>query len=112
MIKNYLKVAYRNLLKNKVFSLVNILGLAIGMTASFFIFQYVYFESSYDQFNKNADRLYRVGIKYNEVDRGSAANHAALGPAMKAEFGEVEDFARLFPFSQLDRHKKTERVTN
>jgi putative ABC transport system permease protein len=52
MLKNYLKIAYRNLLKNKVFSLINILGLAIGMTACLLILQYVSFEMSYDNFRK------------------------------------------------------------
>lgn len=98
MFKNYLKIAYRNLLKNKTYSLVNIFGLAIGMAACFFIFQYVHFESSYDRFNKNAANLYRINISYSGSFANlpmTATNHPAVGPAMKAEFPEVLGYARL-----------------
>ncbi len=60
MIRNYFKTAWRNLWKNKVFSLINILGLSLGMAACLLILQYVNFELSYDHFNKNAADLYRV----------------------------------------------------
>src|SRR6186713_395001 len=98
MLKNYFIVAWRNILRNRVFSLINILGLAIGLTVGFLIFQYVRFELSYDRFNANADRIYRVPIEYkdSQVFTGSSAtNHPALGPAMKADFPEIEAFARL-----------------
>jgi len=100
MIRNYLKMAYRNLLKSKVFSIVNIFGLAIGMAACFFIFAYVHFESSYDRFHQHAADLYRVNISFGGSFRGFPAmstNHPATGPAMKADFPEVKDFARLAP---------------
>jgi putative ABC transport system permease protein len=92
MLKSYLTIAFRNLFRNKVYSAINITGLAIGMAACFFIFLYVRFEKSYDRFNKNADRLYRVSMG---VKKGSAATHPAIAPAMKADFPEVVDFARL-----------------
>ena len=60
MIKNYLKIAFRNLWRHKVFSLINIMGLAVGMAACFLIFLYVSFETSYDDFHSKADRIYRV----------------------------------------------------
>src|SRR5207249_1494739 len=63
MIKNYFRTAWRNLWKNKTFSLINIAGLAIGMAACLLILQYVSFKLSFDQFNKNAADLYRV---YND----------------------------------------------
>jgi putative ABC transport system permease protein len=104
MLRSYFKVIYRNLLKNKVFSAVNIFGLAIGMAACFFIFQYVHFESSYDKFHKQADNIYRVNISFS----GSfgklhpmTTNHPAVGPAMKAEFPEVTNFARVVNSSLL-----------
>ena len=59
MIKNYFKTAWRNLWKNKTFSVINIAGLAIGMAACLLILQYVSFELSYDQFNKKASDIYR-----------------------------------------------------
>jgi putative ABC transport system permease protein len=61
MFKNYLVTAWRNLKKNKVFSFINISGLAIGMAVCLLILQYVNFELSYDQFNKNVADIYRVG---------------------------------------------------
>jgi putative ABC transport system permease protein len=97
MFRSYLIVALRNLLKNKVFSTVNILGLAIGTAACFFIFLYVHFELSYDMFHKNAADLYRVNISYSGSFSNlppMASNHPAVGPAMKADFPEVVDFAR------------------
>jgi putative ABC transport system permease protein len=102
MLRNYFKIAYRNLLKNKVFSLVNIFGLAIGMAACFFIFLYVRFELSYDRFHRQADRLYRVPITFTGslANNGTlATNHPSVGPALKAEFAEIIDEARLAPTS-------------
>src|SRR3990170_7351445 len=60
MFKNYLTITFRNLLRKKAFSLVNILGLAISMAASLLILEYVRFERSYDRFHSNNDRIYRV----------------------------------------------------
>lgn len=99
MFPHLLKIARRALAKRKVFTLINIFGLSIGITACFFVFQYVYFQQGFDKFHKNADRIYRVGIKYSTdpLDPGSAGNHPAVGPTMKKDFAEVEDFARIFP---------------
>ncbi len=102
MFRNYFKIAYRNLVKNKIYSLVNIFGLAIGMAACFFVFQYVNFESGYDRFNKNADNIYRVPISYSGSFSNvpmTAANHPAVGPAMKKDFPEVLDYTRLVNIS-------------
>lgn len=101
MLKNYFKIAYRNLLKNKIFSLVNIAGLAIGMSACFFIFLYIHFELSYDGWHKNIANLYRVPIQitgslFNNTNV-EASNHPALGPAMKKDFPEVVNDARVVP---------------
>ena len=104
MFRNYLKIAFRNLLKNKTYSSLNICGLALGMAACFFIFQYVHFERSYDRFNKNLDNLYRVTLKFTgSFDNValSATNHPAVAPAMKAEFPEVRDFTRFVNISQI-----------
>ncbi len=102
MLRNYLKIAYRNLLKNKVFSLINILGLAIGMAACLLILQYVRFELSYDDFHEKGDRIYRVGVAWHypngELEEKLTGNFGAAGPAMKAELPEVEAFARFRPW--------------
>ncbi|MFT3705392.1 MAG: ABC transporter permease [Agriterribacter sp.] len=98
MLKNYFKIAWRNLKKNKIYSLVNIFGLAIGMAACFFIFQYVHFERSYDRFNKNAGDIYRVSISYSGSFANvptTAANHPAVAPAMKKDFPEIVNFVRM-----------------
>ena len=60
MLKNYLKIAFRNLWKNKGFSFINIFGLAIGIAVCLLIMLFVINEVSYDKFNKKADRIYRV----------------------------------------------------
>jgi len=102
MLKNYLKIARRNLWRSKTFSAINIFGLAIGIAACFFIFQYVYFESGYDRFNKNASNIYRIPISYSGSMANistTAANHPAVGPAMKADFPEVLDYVRLVSVS-------------
>jgi putative ABC transport system permease protein len=104
MLKNYFKLAWRNLLKNKVFSIVNTCGLAIGMAACFFIFEYTHFENSYDRWHTNAADIYRMNISFGgsfaNLD-GLSTNHPALGPAMKADFPEVVDFARVVSPSLL-----------
>ncbi len=60
MIKNYFKIAWRNLMKHKVFSLINIIGLTIGLSASFVIGLMVYYDATFDDFHKDGDRIYRV----------------------------------------------------
>ena len=64
MIKNYFKIAWRNLLKYKGFSAINIFGLAIGMACTLLTFLFVKDELSYDQYHKNADRVYRSLVFY------------------------------------------------
>ena len=108
MLANYLKIALRNLLKNKVFSLINILGLAIGMAACLLILQYVTFELSYDDFHTHKDNIYR--LKQNRYDKGVlstewAAGCAAIGPAMKEAFSEVEEYAKFRPYGGVVIYK-------
>jgi len=99
MIKNYLKIAFRNLWRHKGFSLINIIGLAVGMTACFLIFIYVTFELSYDKFNQNFDQVYRLvtDIKSpQEVLHWSSAS-APMGPALQQDYPEeVKENARVF----------------
>ena len=84
----------RSISKNKLFSIINIAGLAIGMAACLLILQYVSFELSYDQFNTNADDIYRVANdRYQEgklVQHGTIT-YSAIGKAMKDDFPEVMD---------------------
>lgn len=102
MFENYFKIARRNLWRSRGFSAINILGLAIGIAACFFVFEYVNFESDYDKFNTNAENLYRVPISYSGSMANvptTAGNHPAVGPAMKADFPEVLDFTRVVSVS-------------
>jgi putative ABC transport system permease protein len=99
LLRNYTTLTFRNLLRRKVFSFINILGLAIGMTAFFLIIQYVSFEQSYDRFHENADRIYRVCLETQSPTTlaVNAANHPGTAPALKAEYPEVEDYTRMMP---------------
>lgn len=97
MIKNYFKIALRNLWKHRTFSFINIMGLTVGMTACFLIFLYVRFETSYDSFHTRADRIYRVvaDIKTpTEVIR-SGVPAWAVPPHVAREFMEVESYVRV-----------------
>jgi len=98
MIQNYVKILSRNLLKNKFFSLLNMLGLAVGMTCYLVIVQYVNFEFSYDGFHENNDNVYRLkqDIYVNNVmteSRAIVSNN--VGPVMKTEYPEIKEFTRL-----------------
>ncbi|MEO6845128.1 MAG: ABC transporter permease, partial [Ginsengibacter sp.] len=106
MIRSYFTTAWRNLLRNKIYSAINILGLALGMTACFFIFQYVNFEKSYDRFNTNAPNIYRVPISYSgslSDAPPSVTNYAALGPALKRDFPEVVDVVRMLSYKSFSK---------
>lgn len=97
MIKNYLKIAWRNIRKQKFYSFINILGLTIGMTCCFLIFMYVRFELSYDSFHKNKDRIYRVvtDVKTPTELIEAEITSAPMGPNIKADFPEVVSAVRL-----------------
>ncbi len=99
MLKNYLKIALRNLQKHKGYAAINLFGLAIGMAASLLILQYVIYERSYDDFHEQGEAIYRV--QFNAYNQGtlefeSATAFPRVGPAMKEDFPEVEEFARLY----------------
>ncbi|HEX5170469.1 MAG TPA: ABC transporter permease, partial [Cyclobacteriaceae bacterium] len=97
MLKNYFVVAFRNLVRNRTVSLINIGGLAIGLLVCAFIYQYVHFELSYDKFQVNGGRLFRVALENTISGRPSpsATNHPAVGPAMERDFPEVETSTRF-----------------
>jgi putative ABC transport system permease protein len=96
MLKHYLVIACRALLKSKFFSLINLLGLAIGMTASILILQYVSFELVFDRFHRQSDNIYRVLSKGAEDPGYSAAVNAPLGPMLKMELPEIAAYTRFF----------------
>src|SRR3954471_3645890 len=97
MFKSYFKIALRSLWKHKTFSLINVLGLAVGMTACFLIFLYVRFETSFDNFHSKADRIYRVVSEVRTptetIQTGLTTTPVAIN--MKRDFPEVEEAVRL-----------------
>src|SRR5689334_19323867 len=98
MIKNYLKVAWRNLLKNKVFSLINIIGLATGLTCFILITLYVSDELSFDRYNEKADRIYRINsfIKLGGSELRLAVASDPMGAVLKKDFPQVEEYVRFY----------------
>jgi putative ABC transport system permease protein len=98
MLKNYLTSVLRYVSRNKVFTFINVLGLAIGMMACMLITQYVMHEFSYDDFHQNKARIFRLQqdrYENNELATRWAAGCAGIGPDMKANFPEVERYVRL-----------------
>ena len=105
MIKNYLKIAMRNIKRHKGFTLINIAGLAIGMACCFLIYSYVQYELSYDTFHKDYKDIYRVinrqiGNVYLGTDYFSTSP-ALMAPTMKEDFPEVLEAARVRTWSGL-----------
>lgn len=103
MLKNYLKIAVRNLLRQKAYSLINISGLAIGMACCLFILLYVRDELSYDCHYEHADRIYRVGLDaaVSGEDIHAALTAAPLAATLVAEYPEVETATRLYKANRL-----------
>ena len=99
MIRNFFKIAFRNLKKNKVFSLINILGLAVGLTCFLLITSFVYSELTYDRFPADAKNIYRVNL--STIGNGDIAVYphvdVAVGAGMKSAYPEVKSFTRLSP---------------
>jgi putative ABC transport system permease protein len=97
MFENFLKSLYRNLIRNKFYSILNIVGLSVGIATALVILLYVQDELSYDKYNEKYDRIYRLEGKFivnNKPDQFAVVPNP-LGPAFKLEFPEVEDFVRF-----------------
>lgn len=100
MFRNYLVIATRNLLKRKLYSFINIFGLALGMAVCLVILKYVDFELSYDSFHQNAASIYRMNSTWyqNGENRGTGIiSGYGLGPAMQAEVPGVKTYVRTHP---------------
>lgn len=98
MFKNYFMIALRTLLRFKAYSATNIVGLAVGMTATLFILIYIRFQLSFDTFHQNAGSLYRISVIHKQrgkVEDESYIFTPPIGPAMQRTFPEVENFVRL-----------------
>jgi putative ABC transport system permease protein len=99
MIRNYFNIAFRSILKNKVFAVINVAGLAIGIAASMLIIQYVSFEKSYETFHEKADNIYRLTLDiYNNgvFEVTDCETHARIGPLLMEKSSYVADFVRMY----------------
>ena len=99
MLRNYLKIAFRNMAKYKFISFINIFGLTVGLTCCLLILSYIIHEISYDKYNSNADRIYRVTRSFNNKD-GIVSLHLGavappFGPLLQNEFPDIEKITRL-----------------
>jgi len=98
MLKNLLKIAIRNIVKDKTYSAINILGLTIGITCSVFLFMYILHELSYDRYHKNADNVYRIVSNIKETDNAFtwAVAQIPLGEELGDNYPEVKNVVRFF----------------
>jgi putative ABC transport system permease protein len=114
MFRNYLKIALRNLWKNKAFSAINILGLAVGLATCLLILLYVVDELSYDRYNKKGDRIYRINsdIKFGGGDLHLTVASDPMGPVLKKDYPQVEEFTRIYASQGAKLVKKGNEYIN
>jgi len=101
MLKNYLKIAFRNMAKYKVISFINLFGLTVGLSCCLLILTYVLHEESYDKYNGKADRIWRVTRSFNNKD-GIVSLHLGavappFGPLLQNDFPDIQKVTRLLP---------------
>lgn len=105
MFRNYFTIAYRNVLNNKIFSAINVFGLAIGLAACLLIFQFVSFELSFDTFHEKFDRTYRVTndrFQHGKLIQHGTITYPTIGPTMAKDYPEIEEYTRIMPIGELD----------
>lgn len=114
MIRNFLKVAWRNLVKSKGFSAINITGLAAGLACFILIALYVADELSYDRFHEKGDRIYRVNsyIRFGGNEINLAVTSDPMGATLKKDYPQVEEFARIYASSGAKLVKKGDQFLN
>lgn len=98
MLKNYFVIAWRNLLKNRTFSIINIAGLAVGLACFILIALYVVDELSYDRYHQKASRIYRINsdIRFGGTDLKLAVSSDPMGATLKKDYPQVEQFVRIY----------------
>lgn len=99
MLTNYLKIAYRNLVRNKTYSALTLMGLASGITCAILLGLYVYDELTFDRYHANAASIYRlnVDIKWGDNELNMGVGSAPMGPALRQEFPEIRNVVRVIP---------------
>src|SRR3954465_1319025 len=112
MFKNYLKVALRNLWKNKGFSAMNIIGLAAGLATCLLIILFVQDELSFDHYNANADHIYRVDgdIQFGGTNFITAVAPDPLGAAMQRDYPQIESEVRFRDYGGFNVKKGNENI--
>ena len=105
MLKNYLKIALRNLMRHRIYSAINVFGLAIGMACCLLILAFVQYELSFDRFHQNADSIYRITYRIPDMPAGSGAPKipAPVGPMLHAEYPHIQT-TRILPRFQNPVH--------
>ncbi len=98
MLRNYFKITFRNLRKNKGYTALNITGLAIGLACFMLIALYVADELSYDRFYADADRIYRINsdIKFGGSELKLAVCSDPMGATLKKDYPQVESYTRIY----------------
>lgn len=111
MIRNYFKTAWRNLLKSRGFSLINISGLALGLACFILIAIYILDELSFDRYHEKADRIYRPSshIIFAGNELNTAVTSDMMGETLKKDYPEVEEFTRIYQSSGARMVKKNNR---
>ncbi|HEY5824548.1 MAG TPA: ABC transporter permease [Cyclobacteriaceae bacterium] len=105
MLRNYITIAFRNVLKNKVFSAINIFGLGIGLAACLLIFQFVSFELNYDKFNEKYDRIYRITndrFQNGKLIQHGTITYPTIGSTMMKDYPEIEEYTRILPGGEMN----------
>ncbi|QJD98185.1 FtsX-like permease family protein [Mucilaginibacter robiniae] len=107
MLKNYMKTAWRNLWKGRVFNLMNVTGLSVAVACCILLFLTVAYEFSFDRFHENLDNLYRVYTTTNQADgpKKSASMPVPFAPTLKAEYPEVKYYTRISNGSALTEYQ-------
>ncbi|HEA30671.1 MAG TPA: ABC transporter permease [Leeuwenhoekiella sp.] len=114
MLKNYFKIAFRNLWKHKSFSAINIIGLSLGLACFLMISMFVADELSYDRYNEKADRIYRINtdIRLGESDNALAVTSDPMGETLKRDYPQVEEYVRFYNSNGSKLIKKDGKYIN
>lgn len=107
MLRNYLKIAFRNLWKSKGYAAINVVGLSVAFFVSVFLFLTAYFQLSFDSFHEDGDRIFQTYLFSNDPEKASRSSGMPLPltPAIKADFPEVEAVSRLMNGSNVVTYK-------
>jgi putative ABC transport system permease protein len=108
MIRNYIKIAWRNLLRHKGFSLINIIGLTTGLTCCLLLILYIQHELSYDKFHDKGNRIARLIMEYRIGDAGNKGNFTStkVFPEFKRQFPEVESGVRMTTTERIVKYEE------